>query len=760
MPPLPAVSREPAPSAAVDELPPAATPAPHSGSRLLGAGLAIIAGIGALAGLAVVSVVPGSAAIVAPFIVLLGGAAFWGAARIDHAKLRIELDRLAAENRRLATTLESLADTAWELNESEERYRNLIDAQGDLVVHRGEDGRVTFVNPAFARTFDIPPETLVGKPLRLAPLEELNGGDEPKDVRSRDMKLATASGPRWYAWVDIRVRDDKGALGPLYSVARDITARKEVEEALVESRRRAEAANQAKSRFLATVSHEFRTPLNGILGLTSLLLETSLTPDQETYTRGVHSSGEALLALVDDILDFSKIEAGRLDLHPESTELETLLQDIVELLAARAHGKGIDIAADLGPDLPARVMVDPTRLRQVLLNLAGNGVKFTEAGGVTVSVRVETPGEETARILFSVADTGPGIPPEESERVFGEFEQGDSALTRRHGGTGLGLAISQKIVRQMGGDIALESWPSGGSLFSFVLDLPLAERTETRSPADLKDRRILILAPEGAEPPALARSLAQTGATARLVRTAHDAASLAGAAVAAALPYDALLVDQRAAPDPGRALSLIRAAAGVPLPAAILIEPGKRGEVEALKVAGFDAYLIRPVRRSSLFRIVGDIISSSGDFRMDPSDARPRRAEVTRGAAASLEILLAEDNEINALLARAVLEGLGHTVTVVREGSAAVAAATERQGRFAAILMDLHMPGLDGLAATRAIRAYEDLTGGPRAAIVALTADVLPDTRAEAEAAGIDAVLEKPVTPDSLRRRLAELTAG
>ena len=210
---------------------------------------------------------------------------------------------------------------------------------------------------------------------------------------------------------------------------------------------------------LATVSHEFRTPLNGILGLTGLLRETSLTPDQDTYARAVHSSGEALLALVDDMLDFSKIEAGRLDLHPEPTDLEALLQEIAELLAGRAHIKGIDIATEIGAGVPAPVVVDPARLRQVLINLAGNGVKFTETGGVTISVGVAGDGA----IRFAVTDSGPGIPPEDAERLFDEFEQMDTALSRRHGGAGLGLAISRRIVRRMGGDVTLA--PRAGRRF-------------------------------------------------------------------------------------------------------------------------------------------------------------------------------------------------------------------------------------------------------------------------------------------------------
>jgi PAS domain S-box-containing protein len=764
---VPAASNDPTPAA----LAPAGAPgisakvdrSPPAPRRLLGGVVASLAALTVMAALAFAYAEPSLAPMLVPIAALLGATALWGAARIDHLRLRSDLRRLAVENHRLAASLESLADTAWELRESEERYRSLIDAQGDLVVHRDAAGRVAFVNRAFARTFGLSAEALREKPLALVPLEE--GADEHagdrRDVEARDLKLGTVAGPRWYAWVDIRVRDDTGALGPTYSVARDITARKEVEAALVEARRKAEAASQAKSRFLATVSHEFRTPLNGILGLNGLLLETRLTPDQETYARGVQSSGEALLGLIDDMLDFSKIEAGRLDLRPEPTDLEAALQEIAELLAARAQAKGIDIAVSLGAGVPERVMVDATRLRQILINLVGNGVKFTETGGVTLSaIRTAGAGEGAARIVFAVADSGPGIAASEAERIFGEFEQIDTALTRRHGGTGLGLAISQRIVNRMGGQITLDPRPGGGSVFHFALDLLVLASEPPAAPVDLSGRRLLILAPSGAEAPVLAEALVRSGGAARIVGTTIEGAALVGAAAAAALGYDAVLIHSRVAPDPATALAKIREAAGRAVPAAILIEPGQRSEVEGLRAAGFDAYLVRPVRRSSLLRIVSEILDSVAAFRMDPSDTRPRLPGPARRAATSLEVLLAEDNEINALLARAVLEGLGHSVTEVRDGAAAVAAATEREGRFAAILMDLHMPGLDGIAAARAIRDFERRTSAPRAAILALTADVLAETRAEAEKAGIDALLEKPVAPDALRRALAEVTAA
>ncbi len=632
-----------------------AAPAVRGPHRVVAGLFAFAAGFGILFAGGVAWVAPASAPFIAPLVVFVGAIALWGASQADHKRLAADLAHLTEENQRLAETVEQLSDVAWELHESDERYRSLTEA-----------------------------------------------------------------------------------------------------------RQRAEAANQAKSRVLATVSHEFRTPLNGILGLTGLLMETPLTPDQETYARAVHSSGEALLALVDDMLDFSRIEAGRLELRPAPTDVEALLQEIAELLAGRAHAKGIDIAAEVGAALPPIVMVDPARLRQVLINLAGNGVKFTEAGGVTLAAKVAgPPAEGSVALAFSVADTGPGIAPEEAERLFGEFEQSDSALTRRHGGAGLGLAISRRIVRQMGGELTMTPATSGGSLFGFTLALevaPGARRPVAEEPA-LAGRAVLIVAPAGAEPPVLARHLAESGATARLVATANEAAGVIGAATAAGQPHDAVLIDARVAPDAAAALARIREAAGHRVPAAVLIEPGRRGDIEHLRIAGFDAYLVRPVRRLSLAGIVGDILGGDGGFRVDPSDARARQPAPSRRAGATLSVLLAEDNEINALLARAVLEGLGHEVTEVRDGVAAVAAATGRVAGFDAILMDLHMPGLDGLNAVRAIREHERAAGLAPAAILAVTADVLAETRTEARAAGIDAVLAKPMTPDTLRLALAEVTA-
>ena len=521
---------------------------------------------------------------------------------------------------------------------------------------------------------------------------------------------------------------------------------------LVDARERAEAANRAKSRFLATVSHEFRTPLNGILGLNRLLLETGLTPAQETYARGVQSSGSALLTLIEDMLDFSKIEAGRLDMRVEPTDVAAVVTEVADLLAPKAYRKGIDIAVDIDPDRPDRVTLDPTRLRQILVNLVGNAVKFTECGGVAVSVSAtRRQGGSRTRLAFAVADSGPGIAEADAERLFGEFEQADSAITRRHGGTGLGLAISRRLVGAMGGVLTVAPHTPKGSVVRFAFDADASRELRFVTSPDLAGLRLLIAMPEGAEPPALAATLARAGADVRVVTTLTAAAALAGAAAAADLPYHALLLDRRLDAGSPPAPARLREAAGTGIPVVALVEIGERTEVTRLGEEGFDACLVRPVRGDSLLAIVAGVARAPGAFRADPRERDKPAAATYHPASRSGRILLAEDNEISALLARAVFESLGHVVTEVHDGNAAVAAAGDTGLDFDAIFLDLHMPGLDGLAAAARIRADERTAGRPPRPIIALTADTLPETRRAALAAGIDSLIEKPVAPDTLR---------
>ena len=373
---------------------------------------------------------------------------------------------LHAHLRRLEQRNEELSDRNWELRETEERARSFLEAQGDFIVRRDADGCITYANDAFCSLAERDREVLLGSDFALPLLEQGDSAFSPDGARIYDQKIATEEGPRWIAWREVSVPLGGGA--ETQSVGRDVTDRTQGELALAEARDQAETANRAKSRFLAMVSHEIRTPLNGILGMADLLLDTPLTPEQATYARAVKTSGDTLLSLIEEILDFSKIESGRLDLDARPFPLVTLIEEVAELLAPRAQAKSLEIAAYVEDRLPEHVIGDATRLRQVLLNLAGNAIKFTDRGGVGI---VAEAGACTDEITISVRDTGIGIPAAQQERIFREFEQGDDGPARKFGGTGLGLAISRRIVERMGGSISVESAAGAGSTFSFTIPL-------------------------------------------------------------------------------------------------------------------------------------------------------------------------------------------------------------------------------------------------------------------------------------------------
>jgi signal transduction histidine kinase/DNA-binding response OmpR family regulator len=677
-----------------------------------------------------------------PYMFAIGVASLFGAACGAMGILIARIRRMRGELRDLETRLDEAADRTWEIREAQERATSFLEAQDDLIVRRNAGGAISYVNDAYCALAGRRREDLVTTTFTLPVLDQGETGVMADGTRAYDQKIATNDGARWIAWREVTVRTDGAS--EMQSVGRDVTDRVLTEQALAVARDQAEAANRAKSRFLTMVSHEVRTPLNGILGMAELLGDTPLTAEQTTYLKAMKTSGETLLSLIEEVLDFSKIEAGRLELSARPFPLAAFIEEVVELLGPRAQEKGLEIGCYVDERLPARVIGDAARLRQVLFNLAGNAIKFTEKGGVSIVVE---PTAQPDRVSIAVSDTGLGISLRDQARIFLEFEQADGSASRKFGGTGLGLTISNRIVESMGGSISVESTPGQGSTFRVIVGLPSADEAALPALAvpDLNGSDILIVAPALTEASLIARRLQRWGAYTKIVPDEKVAVAI--------LPermWSALLVDHGLGTQSCRELA--RVAARVPQ-RIVLLTPAMRGELATLKEAGFSGYLIKPVRAASL----AARLSTNEGF--EPAGASEVvEAPSTSQTGGGLSVLVAEDNEINALLTRALLLKLGHHPTVAANGVAAIdcwLAARAGDAPYDRILMDLHMPGMDGIEATRRIRASEAAGGMARTPILALTANASIEDREACLAAGMDGFLLKPLDRERLALALA-----
>ena len=650
----------------------------------------------------------------------------------------------------------------WLLREDEARYRNLLDTQADIIVRRQADGLITFINTAFSRTFGVDAEQAIGMVFEPTVLdrEEANGGDGcagHSPARRFVELLDTVDGPRWFAWEEHRAPAADGMSLDLQLIGRDITAARFAAAELAKARDQAEAANRAKSRFLAAMSHEIRTPMNGILGMSGLLMDTPLSQEQRTYLRAVDQSAKTLLALIDEILDFSKIEAGKLTLQAEPFALDNAVQSAVELLAPRAHEKGLEIAWTFDQALPRAVIGDEARVRQILLNLVGNAVKFTERGGILIAVSM---GESEGRVQITVKDTGPGIETEALGTLFSEFEQLENSIGRRQDGTGLGLAISKRLARAMGGDIAVSSAPGRGATFTVDLALPPCPQARAAIPsagpgsAPQATRAALVM-DRLIERRALGCALKAAGVAVDELDEV-DAVARIEAAAEQGLPVDLVVVD--AEEDAAVAGALLacarRCAPGRDVRGIVLIGALARGELRPFRAHGFDGYLLRPVRPQSLLAQLGGHCNRL-DEGSDTAPSSAGAAFVHRGP--KRRVLLAEDNPINALLASSVLDKSNCITRVVPDGRQALeaikATANNPAERFDIVLMDVHMPELDGLEAARLIRQLGRSMQVPP--IVALTANAFPEDRISCLNAGMSDYLAKPFERADLERVLA-----
>jgi signal transduction histidine kinase/CheY-like chemotaxis protein len=690
-----------------------------------------------------------------PHTFAIGASFLFALACLALATVSFRLRMMRQKLRKIVLHNEALADRNWELQEAEQRARSLFEAQGDLIVLRDSEGRISFVNDAYCELAAQPRETLLGSKFSFTVLAQGDTTLEPNGTRIHDQKIAGPLGPRWIAWREGWVRSDAGQPAELHCVGRDVTDRTESERALAEARDQADAANRAKSRFLAMASHEIRTPLNGILGMSGLLLETPLTPEQTTYAKAVKTSGDALLSLIEELLDYSKIEAGKIDLEHRPFALAGMIEDITELLAPRAQARKLEISAYVDERLPSEVVGDAARLRQVLLNLAGNAIKFTTTGGVALIVE---PGICPNEISFLVRDTGIGIAPDAQQRIFREFEQADDRIARSYGGTGLGLSISERIVKRMGGRITLVSQLGVGSTFEVSIPLPTSDGEQKPSAtADLTGQHIMLVTP---------RSIEASLVALRLQRWGAQTCMAGDVAVARALlperTWHAVLIDR--ALGAAEVASLGEAARMHATQRIVMFTPADRHELQpaaASSSRAFTGYLIKPLRAASL----------AARLSMAPEVTAPNLADEAlietplpvEAPAQGLSVLVAEDNEINALLMRSLLTRSGHHAVITTNGEEALEswlAAKSAGTPYDLVLMDIQMPRLDGIEATKQIRAREAGQPGRRTPILALTANTLVEDRYACFEAGMDGFLIKPLDREKLAEALAGLAAS
>ena len=642
-----------------------------------------------------------------------------------------------------------------------------IEGASELIGIADTAGRITYANPALLTTLGFRLEELYGEsfarilsPNNPSSLCETIARESfsPNGWKGECLAPRRNGADLPISLSSSQIRDESGRSLGIIGIAEDITTRKRAVEAIERARLAAEASNRAKSEFLANMSHEIRTPMNGIMGMTDLLLETELTAEQSEYLAMVKSSAESLLTIIGDILDFSKIEAGKLEVEQISFDLRKSLSDTMRTLALKAEQKGLEFIFDVYPEVPRLVMGDPTRLRQVLVNLAGNAVKFTEKGEIAIQARVEGGESGGAMLHFWVRDTGIGIPEEKQKMIFEAFSQVDASTTRQYGGTGLGLSISNRLVELMKGRMWLESRSGAGSTFHFVIPLeaPAQAAISGKPERDgLAGIPILIVDDNETNRRMLENCVTSWGMSCKSTPDASSCLELLQRAQSSGEPLPILLTDGHMPGTDGFGLieAIRQKTSFQPMKIVVLTSGGRRGDGARCRELGVSAYLTKPIDRLELREA---LLRVHAGTQAETSAPALLTRHVIREESQPLSFLLAEDNVVNQRLMVRLLEKRGHRVAVAANGRDALAAMGKEN--FDVVLMDVQMPVMDGFETTRRIREIEKAQGS-HTVIIAMTANALKGDREKCLAAGMDGYVSKPLKVDELFRVVAGLTA-
>ncbi|MDQ3302653.1 MAG: response regulator [Actinomycetota bacterium] len=650
--------------------------------------------------------------------------------------------------------------------EARSRLVSIVENSTDAIDSKAMDGTIMTLNPSAEKLYGYSEEEIKGKNVFiLTPPEHI---DELKEVLERVGRGETVSeyetervskdGRRIPLSLTVApVKDRAGNIVGTSAIARDITERKLAEQELKQAKEGAEAASRAKSDFLANMSHEIRTPMNGVIGMTGLLLDTELSEEQKEYAETVRLSGENLLTIINDILDFSKIEAGKMELEIIDFDLRSAVEETVELLAERAHGKGLEIASLVESRTPTALRGDPGRIRQILINLLGNAVKFAEEGEVVLRVGLVEETVDAAIVRFEVTDTGIGMTDEQQSRLFQSFTQADASTTRHYGGTGLGLAISKQLVELMGAEIGVESEPGVGSTFFFTLPLkkqPEGAQSTLEPLADLSGLRVLVVDDNETNRKIVHHQIVSWGMKNGMAEDGQSALKMLRSATERGEPYDLAILDMRMPEMDGIDLAQkIKADPSISSTKLIMLSSiGRRGEGEKARQAGIEAYLTKPVKQSQLYDALATVMGTPAKEEAAAPEEEERQI-VTRHslkeakARSRVRILVAEDNQVNQKVAAKMLERLGYRADVAANGLEAVDALSRIP--YSAVLMDVQMPEMDGYEATKEIRRREE-GQEDRTPIIAMTANAMQGDRERALEEGMDDYVSKPVKLEEL----------